>query len=197
MFGKIRQQIDGKANKNLSYLGERFVPRFGEKTECSDGEISFSKFAKPLCDVRLSYRKKKYLLGGLYTLVLSGEVKMKKGFPETGALAVGYRGVLLKGKAFFKGETPAAYLLNRDYALIKKLTELDLYEGKIAFSDGKATITLVPLSGSYTYTIFPPTRHEGIIGKENVDRLSDALVLIASRLDRLSVSKEIRDRVTI
>ena len=185
MFGKTKQQIDGKVNRALSYVGESFVSKFGKALQ-SDGDLVFSKYPKQLSSVRLAYRKKDYLFGGLYNLHLCGEVLSEdKGF-RTGSVKMGYHGIMFKGDAFFKGDEQISSLLNEDHQLIKKLSELDLYSGEVVFSEDRAVVTLVPMGGSYTYTIFPPSNYGGILKAESAERLAEALAVLASRLKKIN-----------
>lgn len=178
---KIRQKIDREAEKQLDSMVKLFPltwgePRQGERT----GSYRFD-FMKGIPPVDVTYRAKKQLLGGVYSLVFSLDIE---GLPELegGKAELCYTGRFLKGKAYFK-DTQGSGLaeeLNGDQDLLAYLTELDLLSLTLTVKEGLMQVKLSPLGGAYTYTLFPPMKYGAVLPEGDRERIRLALFHIAS-----------------
>ncbi len=174
----MKQKIDAYARTNLEYLAAQFTPYWGEMEVCGE-EVVFANPPPPLAKVKIICKKKKSLLGGLYSLQIMGEIEKEGLARNKTPIRLYYHGIVSKGKAYFKHQEDIdeelIEELNNDANLISILSLLDLETGEIWIEDDKYTIVLSPISGSFMYMIFPPLRYSGTLPKEEIGQLNTSL----------------------
>jgi hypothetical protein len=146
--------------------------------------------------VKVEYEAKKQLLGGIYSLVFSGE-KGNISLDETDEAELFYKGRFVKGEAYFKSENPSGKLceiLNGDRELVELISALDLLYLKVSCHENQLSLSLSPLGGAYTYTVFPPMKYGGILPRENMDSIIKVINKIAASFkaepDKLAAGAE-------
>jgi hypothetical protein len=174
----VKQKIDAYARANLEYLAARFTPYWGEMEACGE-EVVFANPPPPLRRVKILCKKKKSLLGGLYSLQIIGEIDKEGLVRNKTPIRLYYRGLVSKGKAFFKHQedinSDLIKHLNNDVNLINILSLLDLETGEIWLADDKYIIVMSPISGSFMYMVFPPLRYSGSLPEEEIRQLNTSL----------------------
>lgn len=170
----MKQKIDDYAGTTLGQLATGFVPYLGEMEVCAE-EIMFAHPPMPLAAVRLTNRKKKSLMGGVFALQISGELESKGVVMDHTPIRLYYEGMIHKGKAYFKhregNNEGIVSCLNNDAELVNALTMSDLELGEICAGKDRYTINLSPISGSCMYTVFPPMRYTGSLPKQEIGQL--------------------------
>jgi hypothetical protein len=124
-------------------------------------------------------------LGGVYSLVFSG-VRYNILMDETEETELFYHGRFVKGKAYFKsakGGGGLSEVLNSDEELIELLSALDLLFLRVSCHENQLSLSLSPLGGAYTYTVFPPMKYGGILPRENVDSIIKVITKIAAAFE--------------
>lgn len=187
----MKQKIDADARINLEYLAAKFAPCLGEM-EVNGEEAVFTNPPPPLSKVEIRLKKKKSLLGGVYSLQIVGEIKKEGLAKDKVPIRLHYQGIVSKGKAYFKHkedihETLVASL-NNDSDLIDILSRLDLETGEIWLEDDKYILVLSPISGAFMYMVFPPMRYSGAIPKEEIGQLNTSLLKTSKLLQSCVVA---------
>ncbi len=131
----MKQKIDGHAQTYLRHISKRFSAYLGEMEAAGD-EIVFRSPPEPLQCVRIKNKKNKFLLGGMFSLQITGEYEMPSMEQETATIAIGYKGMMVRGPAYFTQkdgrENGMAGKLNNADGLIETLNGLDLEKGNQA-----------------------------------------------------------------
>ena len=178
---KLRQKIDKAASDQLERILSAFPSSWGEMSErTTEGKFRFDGFLGT-SDVQVAYDAKKQLLGGVYSLEFSLSNE-NVGWDGEGKAELRYKGRMLKGDAYFKpGKTGNALsvLLNSNCELIRLLSELDLLYAKVSVTEGMLKVTLSPLGGAYTYTVFPPMKYGAMLPDKDIERIRRVLVIFA------------------
>lgn len=178
---KLRQKIDKAASDQLERILGTFPAAWGRKSDRTpDGKFRFDGFSDR-CDVHVAYDAKKQLLGGVYSLVFSFKSTEIRWDGE-GKAELRYKGRMLKGDAYFKpGKTGDALsvLLNSQKKLIRLLSELDLLNASVSVTGGAIDVSLSPLGGAYTYTVFPPMKYGALLPDKDIERIRKVLVIFA------------------
>lgn len=194
IHSKPKLKIDGYAMQFIRGLSSSFSSHLGEQAEVSNG-VAYTAPPGQLQRVLLTNKPRKSLFGGTYSLKLTGEVAMDSARAGYTPIQMAYEGVLVKGKAKFEQKkattkglgTASKDLvltdhLNQDAELISILSESDMEQVEIRQMDGRYEISMVPLSGCFLYTVFPPVRYGGSLPSGEVEKLCRAMERISQVL---------------
>jgi hypothetical protein len=180
-YKELKQKIDESAGTQLSNMAFMFPESWTEESRTLMG-LRYRSSVSRLDEIEVEYKAKKQLLGGVYSLSFTG-VKEDLLFEDNELCVLQYRGRFIKGEAFFEskeGTGSLALILNGDIDLIRTLSSLDILSMEVSCRDRKLSITLSPMGGAYTYTVFPPMKHDAVLPQGDLNRIVKALNRIAA-----------------
>lgn len=168
-----------------------FNLHFGEFQNNSDS-VEFISPPKYLSKVVIKGKKRKFMLGGIYSTQITGELVNKIYSEEKSPIKLKYKGVMIKqGVSFYHSDIQITKnivdRLNTDKKLLELLNMIDLEDLNIWIKDKKYIIEIIPMSGSYMYMVIPPMKYSNHLKKDEIDNISNSVIRIS---DILSFSKE-------
>lgn len=195
--GKVNTRMRQAAQRHLAHTAAGLAAAWGEASE-EDGVFVFSP-APPFCSLRLELLYRPKFLGGILAMQCVAIIETPSAssapqFPH-GPLTLQYRGLLMKGAAYFSTGNRAhaagllADRLHSDAALISQLGVLDIEHLSIApVSAQGLQVTLRPVGGGYVWSLLPPVKYAVPLPADQATAMVDALTGIGRHINALAYS---------
>jgi hypothetical protein len=189
----VDEILDKKAKESLWNNSQYFIGLLGEPRE-EGNRLVFPLKNLPFVGFNIRYNIERKFLGKIYVMVLEGKFVWHKMFNASEKIELRYSGFFKKGRPFFipfpfkKGrdnENVVLRLLNQEKSLIKECGKLDLEFLKIFFDPQEEIwrVQVRPYGGSFIHLLFPPTRYNVALSKEQAGLIFSIMKRVAQLMN--------------